>query len=652
MEKSSFNLVVIIAGIDEEYQNDILTGIEEFAAEECVNISVFVSFSGVMGNHRHDVGEFNIFRLPDFSLFDGAVLLTNTIAYQPVIDNILRRIRLAGIPAVSIDNDIQSFYHIGIDNGKAMREITEHFISKHKCRCFNYVSGPVDNPESQERLDSFLAVLEENNITIESERIYYGDFRSPSGRDAIEQFMKSDLPMPDAIICANDVMALSVMTVLNASGFKIPEDIKVSGFDDTFSARNFPTELTSVERPLKKSGLIACKTLINHLKGIDQKRSVILDMHPHFTESCGCTDNSDHLSDVKTFKNMNYSSFKKVDSTSEYVSAINRLSCQLIECDSLNEFSQALKPFIREIGAEEFYLCICSDWNLETESCREKSSNFTVNGYTNDILVPISYRKGRFTELKPFSSGEILPGLFDSSNHGKMYYFIPLHFRERCLGYIAILNSKFPLQSSLFQTWCITISNMLENIRKIISLDLAVQKLNKLYTVDTLTGIYNRNGFVNGSAPLFKLCVEKQKSVMLMFIDMDGLKQINDNHGHSAGDDAIHGIANVIAESCVCGEVYCRFGGDEFIIFGADFKESDADALTARINRNIKKYNDTENFPFNLSASIGYHIAVPKEGEDIFNLVTVADDVMYKEKKRKKTSKYLKSPDKKQISEK
>lgn len=646
MEKNCYNIAVIIASIDEEYQNDILSGIEEFASQECVNISVFVSFSGVMGNHRHDVGEFNIFDLPDFSLFDGAILLTNTIAYKPVIDNILGRIRLAGIPAVSIDNDLQSFYYIGIDNKTAMRQITEHFIKVHGCRTFNYVSGPIDNPESRHRLNSFLDVLNENGISIDKERIFYGDFRSPSGRDAIISFINSGLSMPDAIICANDVMALSAMTTLTAEGYKIPDDIKISGFDDTFSARNFPTELTSVERPLKKSGIIACRKLINHLSGLAQERSIILDMQPHFTESCGCSNSSRYLNDIKTFKNMNYSGLRKYDKTSEFLSSVNRLSCQLAECDNLSQFSTALQPFILEIGAEEFYLCLCSDWNIQNNSYHDEPASFTVNGYTKDVFIPIAYRDGKFSELPPFRSHDIIPNMFKKSDHGKMYYFIPLHFRERCLGYISIVNSKFPLQSSLFQSWCINISNMLENIRKIISLDLAVQKLNNLYTVDTLTGIYNRNGFVNSAKPLFKNCVSAQKPVMLMFIDMDGLKQINDCHGHAAGDNAIHGIANVIAESCVCGEVYCRFGGDEFIIFGADFTSEDADALTARINSNIERYNHICSYPFTLSASVGYHIAVPQPDEDIFKLVTAADNVMYVEKKRKKTSKYLKCSDK------
>lgn len=643
MSSRNYNIIVLIAGIDEEYQNEILTGIESFTVHNNVNISVFVSFSGVMGNQRHDIGEFNIFNLPDFSLFDGAILLTNTIAYQPVVKSILSRIKAANIPTVSIDYDIPEYYHIGIDNGKAMREVTEHHIKKHGCRVFNYVSGPVDNPESRERLESFLAVLKENDIKIEEGRIFYGDFRAPSGREAISFFRESGLSMPDAIICANDNMALSVIIYLNSLGYRVPEDIIVSGFDDTYSARNYPTELTSVERPLNRSGEFACQMLMNHFTDVPQKRSVILNMNPHFTESCGCRDTSDASNNIKVFKNVNYKKFRKFDSAAEHLSIVNRMSSQLVECDSLAEFSGALKPFISEIQPEEFYLCVCSDWNVETETAKDKLAHITVDGYTKDILVPLAYRYGEFTELPPFKSAEILPGLFDYSEKGRVSYFVPLHFRERCLGYIAIINSAFPLQSSMFQTWCITLSNMLENVRKIISLDLAVQKLNKLYILDTLSGIYNRNGFVNETAPLFNLCIKKHLPVMTMFIDMDGLKKINDSYGHSAGDDAIHAISNAISDSCLDGEIYCRFGGDEFIIFGANYLEEDSQKLKLAIENNIEKYNTLLDLPYKLSASIGFHIAYPVDGDDIFNLVTIADNVMYKEKRKKKLSKYLSS---------
>ncbi|MDE6784446.1 MAG: LacI family transcriptional regulator, partial [Ruminococcus sp.] len=243
-------IAIIVAGIDEAYQSDILKGIQSASSECFFDFYVFVSFTGVMDNKCHDYGELNIFNLPDFRNFDGAILLTNTVDYQPAVSDILSRIKEAGIPAVSMDNDVPELLHIGIDNKSAMRRITEHFVNVHGFTKFNYISGPADNPESADRRDAFLEVLEEHGIEIEEERIFYGDFRAASGKHAIEYFLRNNRYMPQAIICANDVMAAAAVNRLFEAGYKIPQEIAISGFDNTFSNHNLRVELTSVERPM------------------------------------------------------------------------------------------------------------------------------------------------------------------------------------------------------------------------------------------------------------------------------------------------------------------------------------------------------------------------------------------------------------------
>lgn len=646
MLEKYINIAVIVSGIDEYYQSCILEGIQRFAREHKINLAHFIAFGGIMSDSKHDIGEYNIFSLPDFSRFDGAILLANTISSSYVADGIISRIKNAGIPAVSIDRDIPEFYHIGIDNSSAMEKIVEHFIVHHNFRIFNYISGPQNNPESVQRYNAFRSVLEKYNLPFDERRVYFGDFRAMSGRQASEYFLESGLPLPDAVISANDVMALSAMNVFEENNIKIPGDVCFSGFDNTYDARNYSPELTSVQRPLAESGILSCKLLFEHINGKKNERSFILDMKPRFTQSCGCESYNPETSE--SFKKHNY---KNLENNSVSRSMINRMSCKLIDCDSFDEYIENLKPFVNEIKAEEFYLCLCDNWNADIDKKDNYNfclnHDFTVEGYTKNVTVPCVFRNGSFSGIPSFESGYMIPEMFGNTGRNKVYYFVPLHFRERCLGYLAILNSDFPMKSPMFQTWSITISGSLENIRKIGCLDSAVKKLNCLYTVDTLSGIYNRNGFKNHSSELFDYCINHKKPVMLMFIDMDNLKGINDNYGHKYGDSAIHAIAEAIKKSCTNGEVYCRFGGDEFIVFGADYSEENAVSLTEKIHENIKKESDKLNQEYTLTASIGHYIQVPEKDSQIFQLVTVADHIMYENKKKKKKSKYLKNPENK-----
>lgn len=636
-----FKIAVIIEEINQSYQSSILNGISASAAEFGFNISSFISFSGAFKNPRFDAGEFNIFNLPDFNDYDGAILLTNTLAYQPVVDNILDRIKKAGIPAVSVDNDIPYLYHIGIDNKIAMRHITEHMIFKHGFTKFAYISGPSDNPESADRLNAFLGVLRENNIPIAEEYIYYGNFRAHSGRDAVEHFLKISDELPQVIICANDVMAVSAINRLSEEGISVPDDVAVSGFDNTYSNHNYQVELTSVERPLSLSGRLACKILYNRLRDLPQERNVILKMSAIFTESCGCCENI--LSDLSEFKKLNYRNYAKLERSNDYATLINQLSCDLIACNTLDDYISSLKKFVTFQNPEEFYFCLCENWNSDSDVSLQTENMEPLIGYTEEMLAAIIYSNGKFYEPCKIYSRNIFPQAADNGKAGKFYYILPLHFAERCLGYMIIMNPGISLHNSMFETFCINISNSLENLRKLICLEYAVDRLGKLYAQDTFSGIYNRNGFMQAAQHNYQRCIDEKKSIMLMFIDLDGLKKINDTFGHNIGDNAIQNIADVLRHSCANGEVYCRFGGDEFIIFAPEYTEADAQRLTDTILNNIEEINSCNANPFTLSASTGYVIAIPTENKDIFDFVTDADKKMYYEKRKKKLSKYLQS---------
>lgn len=643
---SHTHIAVVVSTLDQEYQSDILSGIRQFAFANHITLEHFVAFGNIGGDMRHDTGEYNIFSLADFSRFDGVVLIINTIQLPDCMENVLSRVREAGIPAVCIDKDVEDLYSIGIDNTAAMRDMVEHFIHHHGFRRINYISGPVDNIDSIERLQAYRSVLEENGILVEEERIYHGNFIARDGKEAVRRFLRSELEFPEAIVCANDSMAIAAMNALAANGVRVPEDVSVSGFDYIYNARNYSPALTSVQRPLERAGQLACQMILNHVHGVKQDRVRILDTRCCFSESCGC--NETHVMATDEFKKRNFS---VLESFSNDVAMVSRMATALAECDNLEECTVTLQRFVPEIGCKEFYLCMCESWKQDI-MMDETEENFLmhilapddyiVSGFGDVIQVPFAYKNGEFIQVPDFHVSEMLPGLFDEHNDAGNYYFVPLHFRERCMGYCVIKDSNFPNTSKLFHTAIVNIANALESVRKIICLDRVTQKLNKLYTIDPLANINNRNGFRISTQQLYSYCINTRKPVMLMFLDMDGLKQINDNFGHKEGDHAIATMADVLRTACSCGEICCRFGGDEFIIFGADYTKERAETLTRKIRQLLEEMNLSENLPYKLETSIGYHLAVPDRNVELFQLTTIADNIMYAEKKKKKTSRYLK----------
>ena len=285
--KKIFNVAAFVCGMDEEYPYQIIKGINEFARNHAINISYFASFGGVVENSSFDDGEYSIYKLAQLASFDGALLLTNTFSNLDIRNSIIDKVKAANIPTVIFEcNDYEEFHDISIDNYAVMKRLVEHLINEHGYKVFNYISGPETNPEAQARYKAFRDALSENGLEFDERRLHKGQFRSYDGIKAIDDFMHSGISLPDAFVCANDSMALTAMNKLQLNGVKVPEDVAVTGFDNTFNARNAFPVLTTVKRPLYASGVKACEVLYSLMQGEKSPRSTIMDAEPVFAESC------------------------------------------------------------------------------------------------------------------------------------------------------------------------------------------------------------------------------------------------------------------------------------------------------------------------------------------------------------------------------
>lgn len=621
------NIAVFVAGLDEEYQNNIIVGINEFSRKNNINVSYFAAFGGMIESRLFDIGEYSIYGLANLEKFDGAILMTNTINDNTQKEEISQRIKDSGIPAVVFDCDnISEFYNISIDNTKAMREMVRHVIKEHGAKTINYISGPMSNPEAVERLLAFREVMAENNLPVDEERIYYGEFRRFDGHDAIEEYMQSGLPLPDAFICANDAMALSAISTLEKYGFCIPLDVIVTGFDYTYSARNYCPALTSVKRPLSQMGTMACKVLldlINHKQPVHEQ----LEADCVFTESCGCP------AVVET----NYSEFRKttynnIENTNSNIRKLNILSARLADTETTADYYAVIEDFVKELECEHFSLCLVCGL---LERYKLNSFNDSENSFER-MSAPIIWNNGISESIEYFNGEDMFP--VPQTKGGNINYFLPLHFRSKLLGYYIVTNSDFPINSLLCHTFTMAVSNSIENLCKISHINKAMEELNRIYVIDPLCNIYNRNGFIKHADEVFKDCVANEKTVMLSFIDMDGLKFINDNYGHDEGDFAIKELANVIKECCEDGDICARFGGDEFVIFNRNANEDSCHILEQRFNAKLEHHNSIVTKPYKISASIGSVIEKVDSTYTLFKIVKMADEVMYEVKKNKKNS--------------
>uniref|UniRef100_A0A7C3MIE7 Diguanylate cyclase n=1 Tax=Dictyoglomus thermophilum TaxID=14 RepID=A0A7C3MIE7_DICTH len=162
------------------------------------------------------------------------------------------------------------------------------------------------------------------------------------------------------------------------------------------------------------------------------------------------------------------------------------------------------------------------------------------------------------------------------------------------------------------------------------------EELKLLSITDALTGLYNRRGFMTLAEHTFSIANRLNKKIIVMFIDLDHMKEINDKYGHQVGDQALIDLANILRETLRQNDLIARFGGDEFVIMGIIGEENHKEIVLKRLLEKIEEFNSKQDRPYKISISIGIVTYDPKNPVSLEDLLQKADEIMYEQKRIKK----------------
>lgn len=165
---------------------------------------------------------------------------------------------------------------------------------------------------------------------------------------------------------------------------------------------------------------------------------------------------------------------------------------------------------------------------------------------------------------------------------------------------------------------------------------IAEEALRNLSLTDQLTGLYNYRGFINLAEHHAKTARRAKHPSLLIYADMDGLKEINDTLGHRAGSTAIAAIGQILRTTFRDCDIIGRLGGDEFAVLVTNMQEPESAKVLARLRRNLHAYNQMSGHKFTLALSIGAVEIDHEQAWSIEDQMARADEVMYREKRATK----------------
>lgn len=628
------NIAILMTALDNDAQAETLKGIEAYAKENNCNLAVFVWFTGAFEKDKHNSGEVNIANLPDLNLFDGIILFSNTLHMENnkrIIEELVENITC---PLVTIGCKLGDYPEIRTDNYVAMCELVEHYIVDHSMRRIHFVKGIEGNEDAEERYRAYVDTLTKHGIPVVQERISQGDFYVTGGERAAKEILSSKLAFPEAIVCANDITAITICDILVENGYKVPEDVVVSGYDYTMEGMYHTPRITTVRCRFKQLGTEACKVLLDAAEGKEIPDKVQLPDEVILEESCGCHGRRTVDESNRDKQYVSADILQRI-----FIHHMLILEKSLIEDTTMEQWLSSLSEFIKQINPKEFYCCVNENFvkdvfengGVEQESMDEEERL----AYSETVNVVLAYQNSVFKKKASFESKYAFDDLFRDTEGGKLYIFSPLHYQDRNFGYFVFVDSNFPISNQLYISWLISMGNSIENMRKQSMLTNAMKRLDDMYVRDSLTGAYNRFGMERFFAEIKMKCLMTHAHMQISFIDLDGLKGINDKYGHEEGDRIISAAANILMKKTKKNYVV-RYGGDEFIVMGTVNSEKEVRDYWTAVEAEVEKYNQKNDKKAQLSFSYGYDVFKMSASTYLEECIKVTDEKMYQNKKQKK----------------
>jgi diguanylate cyclase (GGDEF)-like protein len=271
-----------------EYHLLQLLALHRHAIRRDVSLLFFTPFL-FYSQQINRTGALRSFQLAGPENVDGAILSgasLNVFFTPDQIENL--RAIFPGLPMVSIATTQRGYPSVVIDNAQGLRELVRHLVQDHGYRQLAFLGGTAGNVDAEHRLTVFKETLAELGVPVDSQLILQGNFSTLSGSQAVAALLDERKRQPDALVCANDEMALGAMAELERRGLKVPRDMALTGFDNIDAASLSRPGLSTVSQGIVAQAERAMDLILDMIARRPFTERVVLPSEMVIRQSCGC----------------------------------------------------------------------------------------------------------------------------------------------------------------------------------------------------------------------------------------------------------------------------------------------------------------------------------------------------------------------------
>lgn len=584
---------------------------------------VFACYGLFEESKPYDKGEASIYSLIEEGSFDGCILEGN-IGHRAMLESIAGLLQKKEIPFVTLGFGMEGIPFFVMDSYNTGRQLMEHLVKEHHCSKINIALTLDDDIFGELTLKSYCDVLTEQGIPVEDKRIVRQNVSIKNGRALYQIFKDRGIDDAEAFICIHDVFGIGLCLEMQEQGLQVPDDLKICSLNRSINSIVFRPDMAGADRGDTKTAKLACEGLEKLINGEEIPLENYATGRIFYGESCGCSKQQ-NVPQKEMYQELIVG---KIEAGTQ-ISQMMQYNDSLEEVHSLNELGENVKNMINGISCKEFIFCL-NQQAMQYISNETEELCYTEGKCFDDTMMALVGYTERTGELRdyPFAVKDLLPM---EPREGDIMLFLPVHHKEKPYGYIVFVNETLPIEMYNYRICHESLGSSMENLHREMILRRSITALEELHMQDALTGIYNRFAW-NRFLPKY---VETGKYCVIM-VDMDGLKKINDNFGHLAGNHAINVTVDAIKNALHRDDLLIRYGGDEFQILSYNTSRGHWENIHRMINEKLEAECEHQKLPYALGVSLGCCSCDEEHPLTVEECCERADRVMYENKKARK----------------
>ena len=625
-------VAVCLTKIQDEVTYEFIDAFYQAVKGSDYRLLLFNSFSDLYHQNVYDEGAKSIYQLLNYDLVDAVIIKADTINDHQVIRDLIARAKERQIPVILLNMKAEGCYSIVPSYENVFSQLIEHVIKVHHKRKLYFLSGSMGESNSMLREKIFRETLRDCGIDPQTAKVAYGEYWYGPAERAVENWIQSG-DLPEAIICANDAMAVAACRVLKRHQIRVPEDMIVTGFDGVPSYQFHRPALSTCTRT---SSVLAgkCREMLTNI--LEKNKPPYRDIEEYMLtiqESCGCRKQSHpdyqlcadrlcvSLWDTRVHEEFILSQVERVVETIDMGIIGNKLnsfilpdSMVALNSDFLAATRSNVKPDPGRPFAEEMIVISSLDSNLD---------------------------RHRYALYK---SAEMYPHLEEAVSEDAMFLFQSIYVENNVCGYYIVKSKELLTDASKIHRVSKVMNLAFSLIISRMQQDHMSHSLEEMQYHDPVTGVLNLKGLVKRINELYPIW--KERAIAVSVYNIPKYQFIYENYGLKDVEETVQLTADALRMANPQDTVTARISDDSFCIIN---EAEDQGAAGLIINdsvrafyRFIESFNKTQDKEYFVEVNCGCTTAAAGWNNDMKTYIKVAMGELYLNRLKQGGGKVLK----------